>query len=803
MAALPSLSQLAGRHLATYEALYKELDPRERGMIPANEAATFMKRSNLGVAVLGQIWEFADHAKRGTLDKTGVFIALKLMALAQQGQAVSMANLAVEIGPPSIASRAATPSLPAFAHQDWGLDESDRQKYEAIFESLGPMDGKLSGEKVRPVLLNSGLPANVLGKIWELADIDKDGYLDREEMCVGLHLVYRALQNDPVPNALPLSLVPPSKRGRRESTLSSSGSRRTSIPTGGVAVLPGKNNKLLPPPSFGMTGSGQRSRTSSVASMDSVGVFGSPATGFGGPSAVNGQSAGQMYQGPRSLTGTPTMSMPIVPPAPWVVDKMKYESLFTDADTDRDGLVSGGDVKDILLASGVAQNYLAHIWALVDINKTGKLNCEQFALAMHLIELKRDINQDPPPTLSPDLIPPSFRPSPAGMTDTSTSTQDEHTITMPAVSSGNKEIDDLTMEMQSLRSDRRQVDSAIIQLEADMTIKQSEIKNLEIELNTLETTVKQLERQKGEAGRRLNDLDSQREAMAKTVSELRDKVALETADVTRLRTEAQMSMDSARTEEDSLNKKRAELQSLRDEEHRLEVELQNERANVDATNRQFGVLEADIQRADRGGATMVERTNALKQTLARLEQLIAANDADGIMREEATLLAALDGLSLTSPGSPQKQSMAFTAAATTLPQYDAPPASAYYDQVPDASTSDPFASRDPFGASAAADPFASSDPFGGSAGGGGGFDDAFGGKDPFGGGGSQGGEWGGGGSPTKSKPGPPRPAPPKNRPVTPKNGADDPFAQSDPFSNSGGGAATGGFANFANFNAFS
>jgi hypothetical protein len=68
----------------------------------------------------------------------------------------------------------------------------------------------------------------------------------------------------------------------------------------------------------------------------------------------------------------------------------------------------------------------------------------------------------------------------------------------------------------------------------------------QIELNTLETTVKQLERQKGEAGRRLNDLDSQRDAMAKTATEFQDKVALEMAEVSRLRTEAQMSVDSAR-----------------------------------------------------------------------------------------------------------------------------------------------------------------------------------------------------------------------------------------------------------------
>lgn len=40
-------------------------------------------------------------------------------------------------------------------------------KFDSIFDSLGPVGGILTGDKVKPVLLNSKLPVDILGRVWD------------------------------------------------------------------------------------------------------------------------------------------------------------------------------------------------------------------------------------------------------------------------------------------------------------------------------------------------------------------------------------------------------------------------------------------------------------------------------------------------------------------------------------------------------------------------------------------------------------------------------------------------------------
>lgn len=45
------------------------------------------------------------------------------------------------------------------------LQVEEKAKFDGIFESLLPVNGLLSGDKVKPVLMNSKLPLDVLGRV--------------------------------------------------------------------------------------------------------------------------------------------------------------------------------------------------------------------------------------------------------------------------------------------------------------------------------------------------------------------------------------------------------------------------------------------------------------------------------------------------------------------------------------------------------------------------------------------------------------------------------------------------------------
>ncbi|PNF36009.1 EH domain-containing protein 1 [Cryptotermes secundus] len=94
---------------------------------------------------------------------------------------------------------------------EW-IVSKERYKYDALFDTLNPVDGKVTGAAAKSEMVKSKLPNSVLGKIWKLSDIDKDGFLDADEFALAMHLINVKLDGHDLPSELPDHLIPPSKR---------------------------------------------------------------------------------------------------------------------------------------------------------------------------------------------------------------------------------------------------------------------------------------------------------------------------------------------------------------------------------------------------------------------------------------------------------------------------------------------------------------------------------------------------------------------------------------------------------------
>uniref|UniRef100_A0A2K6SPR5 Epidermal growth factor receptor pathway substrate 15 n=1 Tax=Saimiri boliviensis boliviensis TaxID=39432 RepID=A0A2K6SPR5_SAIBB len=404
-----------------YEKYYKQVDTSNTGRVLASDAAAFLKRSGLPDLILGKIWDLADTDGKGILNKQEFFVALRLVACAQNGLEVSLSSLNLAVPPPRFhdTSSPLLISGTSAAELPWAVKPEDKVKYDAIFDSLSPVNGFLSGDKVKPVLLNSKLPVDILGRVWELSDIDHDGMLDRDEFAVAMFLVYCALEKEPVPMSLPPALVPPSKRKT------------------------------------------------------------------------------------------------------WVVspaEKAKYDEIFLKTDKDMDGFVSGLEVREIFLKTGLPSTLLAHIWSLCDTKDCGKLSKDQFALAFHLISQKLIKGIDPPHVLTPEMIPPSDRISLQKNIIGSSPVADFSAI---------KELDTLNNEIVDLQREKNNVEQDLKEKEDTIKQRTSEVQDLQDEVQRENTNLQKLQAQKQQVQELLDELDEQKAQLEEQLKEVRKKCAEE------------------------------------------------------------------------------------------------------------------------------------------------------------------------------------------------------------------------------------------------------------------------------------
>ncbi|XP_072628253.1 epidermal growth factor receptor substrate 15 isoform X6 [Canis lupus baileyi] len=516
-AAQLSLTQLSSGN-PVYEKYYRQVDTGNTGRVLASDAAVFLKRSGLPDLILGKIWDLADTNGKGILNKQEFFVALRLVACAQNGLEVSLSSLNLAVPPPR------------------------------FHDTSSPL--LISGTSI------AELPWAV--KVWELSDIDHDGMLDRDEFAVAMFLVYCALEKEPVPISLPPALVPPSKR----KTVSISGSVRL-IPSSASAKEPYHS---LPP----------------------VGIL-------------------------------PTKA----PLRQWVVspaEKAKYDEIFLKTDKDMDGFVSGLEVREIFLKTGLPSTLLAHIWTLCDTKDCGKLSKDQFALAFHLINQKLIKGIDPPHILTPEMVPPSDRANLQKNIIGSSPVADFSAI---------KELDTLNNEIVDLQREKNNVEQDLKEKEDTIKQRTSEVQDLQDEVQRENTNLQKLQAQKQQVQELLDGLDEQKSQLEEQLKEVRKKCAEEAQLISSLKAELTSQESQISTYEEELAKAREELSRLQQETAELEESVESGKA-------QLGPLQQHLQDSQQEISSMQMKLMEMKELESHNNQLNWCSSPHSILVNGAT-----------------------------------------------------------------------------------------------------------------------------------------------------------------------
>nr|XP_033505114.1 intersectin-2a isoform X3 [Epinephelus lanceolatus] len=327
----------------------------------------------------------------------------------------------------------------------WAITPEERGKHDKQFDTLAPVLGYVSGEQARKFFLQSGLPPSVLAEIWNLADMDSDGKMDRQEFSIAMKLIKLKLQGRNLPSVLPITMkqppvansaptIPSSARfgmgsmpnlsvGLSSMSAMSAMPILTPIPVNpsmhsvptlvptpmtlplitslGNSGLPNGNVNLLTPPFI------PNNTVLPLSGFSSPMAF-SPSTGMSKANSL--LDLGSSSSNSSSTTSLASNS-PKTGASDWAVpqsSRLKYRQQFNTLDKLMSGYLSGPQVRNALIASNLTQTQLATIWTLADVDKDGQLQADEFILAMHLVDMAKT-GRPLPLTLPQDLVPPSLR----------------------------------------------------------------------------------------------------------------------------------------------------------------------------------------------------------------------------------------------------------------------------------------------------------------------------------------------------------------------------------------------------------
>ena len=189
-----------------YYNLFESLDNKNRGKLDSKEAAAFMKKSGLSKDVLKNIWLIASQKSITHLERDEFYVALRLIALAQNNLPYDVEN--IEKNNP-------IPPLPSFRYKikdsdriRYIISENNKNQYKRLFDSSKDKetDNTIISRKAINIWKSTNASDDFIRQIAAiLTPLEQKGHFNLKEFQVATYLCYINDKYE-IPNKLPLSL---------------------------------------------------------------------------------------------------------------------------------------------------------------------------------------------------------------------------------------------------------------------------------------------------------------------------------------------------------------------------------------------------------------------------------------------------------------------------------------------------------------------------------------------------------------------------------------------------------------------
>jgi actin cytoskeleton-regulatory complex protein PAN1 len=175
-----------------------------------------------------------------------------------------------------------------------------------------------------------------------------------------------------------------------------------------IPPMPIGYSQGLSPAATGMGGMAVPLNAQPTGRPGQWGLVNTPATGLPNIDALQARMMPQQGREQGSFTTVGLSGNAVIPWAVTKDEKTRYDALFKAWDGFNKGFIGGDVAIEVFGQSGLEKADLERIWTLADHGNKGRLNMDEFAVAMHLIY--RKLNGYPiPAQLPPELVPPSTR----------------------------------------------------------------------------------------------------------------------------------------------------------------------------------------------------------------------------------------------------------------------------------------------------------------------------------------------------------------------------------------------------------